>query len=153
MTDPVADMLMRIRNAVAAKHSRVDVPASKLRLETARILKDQGYINNFVVRGDGRRRSIRIFPRVDAQGVALIDQLARASDPDNASSHTRRKSNAPDLLYPKQPSVLGKEKIEAAVKLSIFQTRALQNKRKVKGFARHAKGFGSQAEPVAVEAK
>ncbi|HEX6648344.1 MAG TPA: 30S ribosomal protein S8 [Pyrinomonadaceae bacterium] len=153
MTDPVADMLMRIRDAADAKLSRVDIPASKLKLETARILRDEGYINNFVVRGDGRRRSIRIFPRVDAQGVALIDQLARASDPDNAPSRIRRKSNAPDLLYPKQPSVLGKERIEAAVKLTIFQTRALQNKRKVKRFARHPKGFASQAEPVAVEAE
>ena len=53
MTDPIADMLTRIRNAIAAKHSRADIPASKLKLEIARILKEEGYINNFVLKGDG----------------------------------------------------------------------------------------------------
>jgi ribosomal protein S8 len=53
MTDPIADMLTRIRNAIAAKHSRVDIPASKLKLEIARILKEEGYINNFVIKGEG----------------------------------------------------------------------------------------------------
>jgi ribosomal protein S8 len=61
MTDPIADMLTRIRNAIAAKHSRADIPASKLKLEIARILKEEGYINNFVLKGEGLKRSIRIF--------------------------------------------------------------------------------------------
>ena len=47
MTDPISDMLARIRNAVTAKHSRVDVPASKLKVEIARILQDEGYIQGF----------------------------------------------------------------------------------------------------------
>jgi small subunit ribosomal protein S8 len=68
MTDPIADMLSRIRNAIAAKHSRVDIPASKLKLEIARILKEEGYINNFVVKGEGIKRTIRIFLRYDARG-------------------------------------------------------------------------------------
>jgi small subunit ribosomal protein S8 len=55
MTDPIADMLTRMRNAITAKHSRVDIPASKLKLEIARILKEEGYINNFVVKGEGVR--------------------------------------------------------------------------------------------------
>ena len=63
MTDPIADMLTRIRNAITAKHSRVDIPASKLKLEIARILKEEGYINNFVVKGDGLKRTVRIFLR------------------------------------------------------------------------------------------
>src|SRR2546430_11046713 len=67
MTDPIADMLARIRNAVAAKHSRVDVPSSKLKLEIARILKEEGYINNFVIKGDGAKRIVRIFLRYDAR--------------------------------------------------------------------------------------
>src|SRR5690349_17352431 len=49
MTDPIADMLTRLRNAVIAKHSRVDVPASKLKLAIARILEDEGYIQGFKI--------------------------------------------------------------------------------------------------------
>ena len=47
MTDPISDMLTRVRNAVASKHARVDVPASKLKAEIARILADEGYIHGF----------------------------------------------------------------------------------------------------------
>ena len=81
MTDPIADMLTRIRNAVAAKHSRVDVPASKLKLEIARILKEEGYINNFVLKGEGAKRLIRIFLRYDARGTSSITHLQRVSRP------------------------------------------------------------------------
>ena len=81
MTDPIADMLARIRNAVAAKHSRVDVPSSKLKLEIARILKEEGYINNFVIKGDGAKRIVRIFLRYDARGTSSITYLARVSRP------------------------------------------------------------------------
>ena len=81
MTDPIADMLARIRNAVAAKHSRVDIPASKLKLEIARILKEEGYINNFVVKGEGAKKVVRIFLRYDARGTSSITYLARVSRP------------------------------------------------------------------------
>ena len=81
MTDPIADMLARIRNAVAAKHSRVDVPASKLKMEIARILKEEGYINNFVLKGEGAKRMIRIFLRYDARGTSSITHLQRVSRP------------------------------------------------------------------------
>ena len=81
MTDPIADMLARIRNAVAAKHSRVDVPASKLKLEIARILKEEGYINNFVVKGEGAKKMVRIFLRYDARGTSSITYLQRVSRP------------------------------------------------------------------------
>jgi small subunit ribosomal protein S8 len=81
MTDPIADMLARIRNAVSAKHSRVDIPASKLKLEIARILKEEGYINNFVVKGEGVKKIIRIFLRYDARGTSSITYLARVSRP------------------------------------------------------------------------
>ena len=72
MTDPIADMLTRIRNAIAANHTRVDIPGSKLKLEVARILKEEGYINNFVTRGEGIKYSIRIFLRYDAKGTSSI---------------------------------------------------------------------------------
>src|SRR5258705_2764561 len=81
MTDPIADMLTRIRNAIAAKHSRVDIPASKLKLEIARILKEEGYINNFVVKGEGAKKLVRIFLRYDARGTSSITYLARVSRP------------------------------------------------------------------------
>lgn len=81
MTDPIADMLTRIRNAIAAKHSRVDVPGSKLKMEIARILKEEGYINNYVTKGEGVKNSIRIFLRYDAKGISSITRLERVSRP------------------------------------------------------------------------
>lgn len=81
MTDPIADMLTRVRNAIAAKHSRVDIPGSKLKLEIARILKEEGYINNYVTKGEGVKYSIRIFLRYDAKGTSSITHLARVSRP------------------------------------------------------------------------
>ncbi len=81
MTDPIADMLTRIRNAIMARHSRVDVPGSKLKLEVARILKEEGYINNFVTKGDKPKFVIRIFLRYDAKGESSITHLSRVSRP------------------------------------------------------------------------
>jgi small subunit ribosomal protein S8 len=81
MTDPIADMLTRIRNAIAANHSRVDVPGSKLKMELARILKEEGYINNFVTKGEGVKYAIRIFLRYDAKGTSSITHLSRVSRP------------------------------------------------------------------------
>ena len=63
MTDPIADMLTRVRNAYAAKHQKVDVPLSKLKVEIARILKDEGFINNYKIIGEGARRNIRVYLR------------------------------------------------------------------------------------------
>ena len=81
MTDPIADMLTRVRNAIAAKHSRVDIPGSKLKLEIAKIMKEEGYINNFVTKGEGVKTSIRIFLRYDAKGTSSITHLSRVSRP------------------------------------------------------------------------
>ncbi len=81
MTDPIADMLTRIRNAIAANHSRVDIPGSKLKMEVARILKEEGYINNFVTKGEGVKYVIRIFLRYDAKGTSSITHLSRVSRP------------------------------------------------------------------------
>ena len=81
MTDPIADMLTRIRNAIAAKHTRVDIPGSKLKMEVARILKEEGYINNYTVKGEGPKYMIRVFLRYDAKGVSSITRLERVSRP------------------------------------------------------------------------
>jgi Ribosomal protein S8 len=81
MTDPIADMLTRIRNAIAANHPRVDIPGSKLKLEVAKILKEEGYINSFTTKGEGIKYAIRIFLRYDAKGTSSITHLSRVSRP------------------------------------------------------------------------
>jgi small subunit ribosomal protein S8 len=81
MTDPIADMLTRIRNAIRANHPRVDIPGSKLKLELARILKEEGYINNFTTKGEAPKYAIRIFLRYDAKGTSSITHLSRVSRP------------------------------------------------------------------------
>ena len=81
MTDPIADMLTRIRNAIVAKHARVDIPGSKLKIEIARILKEEGYINNYAVKGEKPKFSIRVFLRYDAKGTSTITHLSRVSRP------------------------------------------------------------------------
>lgn len=81
MTDPIADMLTRIRNAIAAGHTRVDIPGSKLKMELARILKEEGYINSYSSKGEGVKYMIRVFLRYDAKGTSSITHLARVSRP------------------------------------------------------------------------
>ncbi|KXK03642.1 MAG: 30S ribosomal protein S8 [Acidobacteria bacterium OLB17] len=81
MTDPIADMLTRIRNAIAANHPRVDIPGSKLKMEVARILKEEGYINSFSTKGEGPKYVIRVFLRYDAKGIPSITHLSRVSRP------------------------------------------------------------------------
>ncbi|MBX3283066.1 MAG: 30S ribosomal protein S8 [Acidobacteria bacterium] len=81
MTDPIADMLTRIRNAIAANHPRVDIPGSKLKMEVARILKEEGYINSFSTKGEGPKYAIRVFLRYDTKGVSSITHLSRVSRP------------------------------------------------------------------------
>ena len=60
-SDPIADMLTRVRNAIQARHPKVDVPASKLKTEIARILKEEGYITNFKVAEEGAKKTIKIY--------------------------------------------------------------------------------------------
>jgi small subunit ribosomal protein S8 len=74
-------MLTRIRNAIAAKHTRVDIPGSKLKMEVARILKEEGYINNYTVKGEGPKYQIRVFLRYDQKGTSSITHLQRVSRP------------------------------------------------------------------------
>ena len=81
MTDPLADMLTRIRNAYAAKHQKVDVPISNLKLEVARILKEEGFINNYKVIGDGVRRNIRVYLRYGPKGEQVVSKIVRVSKP------------------------------------------------------------------------
>jgi small subunit ribosomal protein S8 len=80
MTDPIADMLTRIRNAVMARHTRVLIPASKMKLAIARILKDEGYIKDFDLLKDNPQGTLRIALKyVDKRPV--LTQLKRVSRP------------------------------------------------------------------------
>lgn len=81
MTDPIADLLTRIRNAHIAKYDRLDVPASKLKLEVCRILKEQGYIRNFRLLETQPQATLRVLLRYNSQGVPAISHLARVSKP------------------------------------------------------------------------
>ena len=81
MTDPVADMITRIRNGVRAKLTRIDVPGSKLKAEIARILKDEGYISNFKVIEDDRQGSIRVWLKYGPGMERVITDLQRVSRP------------------------------------------------------------------------
>ena len=81
MTDPIADMLTRVRNALGAKHSKVDVPASNLKIELARILKDEGYISNYKVIGEGANRAIRVYLKYGPEGEKIISRIERVSRP------------------------------------------------------------------------
>jgi small subunit ribosomal protein S8 len=87
MTDPIADMLARIRNATMARHARVDVPASKLKAEIARILESEGYIQGFRVheqppeQGQKPQKYLRIFLKYGPRGERVISGFQRVSRP------------------------------------------------------------------------
>lgn len=87
MTDPISDMLTRIRNAVSAKHTRVDMPGSRLKAEIARILQDEGYIQGFKLLDDtsgqttANTRTLRLFLKYGPHGERLITGVERISRP------------------------------------------------------------------------
>ncbi len=80
-SDPIADMLTRVRNALAARHLKVDVPASQLKMEVARILKDEGYILNYKTAEEGVKRLIRIYLKYTPGNVPVISRIERVSRP------------------------------------------------------------------------
>ena len=81
MTDPVADMISRIRNGVRAKLPKVDVPSSKLKVEIARILKDEGYVSNFKVTEDDKQNVLRVYLKYGPGMERVITDLQRVSRP------------------------------------------------------------------------
>ena len=81
LTDPVADFLARIRNAIKARHQKVDVPASKLKFEIARILKEEGYIANFKAVEEEGHKLVRVQLKYGTDNEAAISNLARISRP------------------------------------------------------------------------
>lgn len=81
VSDPIADMLTRIRNAMQARHAKVDVPGSKLKLEIARILKEEGYILNYKQGDEGSKRVIKIYLKYNPSNEPVINHMERSSKP------------------------------------------------------------------------
>ncbi|MGA2000030.1 MAG: 30S ribosomal protein S8 [Terriglobales bacterium] len=81
LTDPVADFLTRIRNGIRARLQKVDVPASKLKLELARILKEEGFISNFKATEEEGRKVLRVYLKYGNNNEAVISRLQRVSSP------------------------------------------------------------------------
>jgi small subunit ribosomal protein S8 len=81
ISDPIADMLTRVRNALKARHQKVDVPASKLKTEIARILKDEGYILNYKIVDEGSHKAIRVYLKYTPANAPVISKIERVSRP------------------------------------------------------------------------
>ena len=80
-SDPIADLLTRIRNASRAEHEKVDIPSSKLKVRVADILKDEGFIKNFRVLEDGKQGMLRVYLKYGAGNEKMISGLVRVSTP------------------------------------------------------------------------
>jgi small subunit ribosomal protein S8 len=80
MTDPISDMLTRVRNASSAKHKRVDMPVSRLKTEIARILRDNHFIHDFKILDDGRHGVLRIYLKY-YEDQPVIRNVSRVSRP------------------------------------------------------------------------
>lgn len=81
MTDPMADMLTRIRNAGMAKHAKLDVPSSNVKVAVATVLKDLGFIKNIKVITDSKQGILRIYLKYDANQEPVIHEIKRISTP------------------------------------------------------------------------
>ena len=123
MTDPIADMLTRIRNAVTAKHTRVDLPASRIKADIARILQDEGYIQGFKLLEDGAtpQKTLRLFLKYGPHGEKLITGVQRISRPGRRVYFGRQ--DVPEVLAGLGTSILttsrgvmtGREAVKAGV--------------------------------------
>src|SRR4030043_764022 len=81
MTDPIADMLTRIRNALTASYNTVDIPGSREKIDSAKVLKSEGFIKNYKIMADKRQGIMRIFFKYDEKGESVIVGLKRVSKP------------------------------------------------------------------------
>jgi small subunit ribosomal protein S8 len=127
MTDPIADMLTRIRNAVTAKHTRVDMPASRIKVDIAKILQDEGYIQGFKVLEDAAaakqpaNKTLRLFLKYGPHGERLITGVERISRPGRRVYFGR--DDVPEVLAGLGTSILttsrgvmtGREAVKAGV--------------------------------------
>lgn len=80
-TDPIADMLTRLRNGSLARHATVDVPFSKVKLALAKILQDEGYVSGFDIAEQGNRKTLRLHMKYDGERRPVLNGLRRVSRP------------------------------------------------------------------------
>ena len=127
MTDPIADMLTWIRNAVTAKHTRVDMPASRIKVDIAKILQDEGYISGFKLLDDAGAKTtasvktLRLFLKYGPHGERLITGVERISRPGRRVYFGR--DDVPEVLAGLGTSILttsrgvmtGREAVKAGV--------------------------------------
>jgi small subunit ribosomal protein S8 len=81
MTDPIADMLTRIRNGITSRHDRIELPSSKLKVEVAKILKSEGFISNYKVVEEGPQPTLRVYLKYAGDGEPVIHGIERISRP------------------------------------------------------------------------
>lgn len=81
MTDPIADLLTRIRNAAKEKHEKLEIPASRLKANVVRVLKEEGYIKNFRLSRDEGRPMIKVYLKYADDGLSVIQGVRRVSRP------------------------------------------------------------------------
>ncbi|MBW6509308.1 MAG: 30S ribosomal protein S8 [Desulfuromonadales bacterium] len=81
MTDPMADLLTRIRNAGMAGHAKLDLPSSNMKVAVATVLQEQGYLKNFKVISDNKQGILRIFLKYDENQLPVIHEIKRISKP------------------------------------------------------------------------
>lgn len=81
LTDPIADMLTRVRNAILVKMEKVDIPASKLKVEIAKILKEEGFIKSYKIIKDRKQGMLKVALKYTADGESLLTGLKRISKP------------------------------------------------------------------------
>ena len=125
MTDPIADMLARIRNATLARHARVEMPSSRLKVEIAKILQNEGYIQGFSVQepqpGEAAQAQLRVFLKYGPRGERVITGLERVSRPGRRVYFGR--DDVPDVLAGLGTAILttsrgvmtGREAVKAGV--------------------------------------
>ena len=80
-SDPIADMLTRIRNGMNARHHKVDIPGSKVKIELARILKEEGYVGNYRVANDNKKQVLKVYLKYRPDRKPVITRLTRVSKP------------------------------------------------------------------------
>lgn len=96
MTDPIADMLTRIRNAMQVSHSTVSMPSSKLKVQLAKLLKEEGFISDYSEKVEGKFKVLEITLKYDAKNKPVITKLERVSKP-GLRSYSKSK-NLPKVL-------------------------------------------------------
>ena len=125
MTDPIADMLARIRNATLARHARVDMPSSRLKVEIAKILQNEGYVQGYTVleaqAGERAQAQLRVFLKYGPRGERVITGIERVSRPGRRVYFGR--DDVPEVLAGLGTSILttsrgvmtGREAVKAGV--------------------------------------